>query len=933
MSGKRFPVLTSARRRILDRLLDQYLELDPVDRPAFVDRIRHDWPRLARWFVPLSSESRTTSSLLSRWPTPIANELLDERLDPDIPELEPGTRLGPWRVQAFVGAGGMGKVYRGERADGAFEKEVAIKLIGSRGRELAGQLRHESRLLARLDHPTVTRLIDAGVTESDEPYLVMEWIEGSDLEDWLAASVVEHGDRLELFIELARAVAHAHQRLIVHGDIKPGNIRINDKGRIKLMDFGVAHLVSEEATRTAKLRALTPAFAAPEQLEDGNLTTRSDVWSLGALLFWMLTGRIFDRKQSTADQIRLPTGISRHKEVAAILRKACAEDPEQRYSSVEALLDDLQRYRSSQPVGAMPPTRGYLLGRFIARNRLAVAVTGVIGLLLVAGVGGVAWQSEKARQEAERAQAEAERARIATERSVAVRDFLADIIAESSPHVSPGDPPTVRDMLDRARDSIGDEMAEQPEVAAELLGVIGNSYLGLNEFDPARETLSTAIELIDAETVPRLDRATVAKIRYHYAFAAQDPEISPHQARLGMQDIEDVEGQEGLRADLKGILAYQHLMSGDPDAAESKGRASAELACAEQKPVTETCVTRLADLYYFIMNTGDHESAYEAARQAYSSAQEVFDSEPHPILIGAGIAYSEALNHAGRPSAAIDLLEDVKSFSRDALQEGSAIESATDFRLAQSYVNAGRDRTGVQVQKQALSSMASLNPGNDAIPVQLNFLTRSLLDLLRLEEIEVAYADFDDAMPESIRTTSIDLRTLIELRRDWHLGKDRTRLITDLENLLEDFRSRETQEPAIVQSTLLTRWAWAIDSNDLVQAHLWKPVVEAAPGTGSPNPLYHQTQARYHLLAGQPDPAMQHALTALEQHDETEEHDGPRLARGRAILAGSLCQAGDTETAREWLDQSLEFWQEAEQPRRGMDRMNELAKGCSGLLP
>ena len=267
----------------------EFLELPDDDQPDFLEQCRQRYPRLSRWLDEMTDGGHTVTLLDDS-----VRNLADSAVQSSsitVKALAPDTRLGPWVVREAVGQGGMGMVYRGERADGAFEMDVAIKLIGKRRRGMAELLQRESRLLARLDHPSVTRLVDAGLDERAGPFLVMEWVEGTDLAQWLQENDPPLSRRLDLFCQLAEATAHAHQRLIVHGDIKPGNVRIREDGMVKLMDFGVARLLEAEDDGDVDLRALTPAFAAPEQLEGESVTTRSDVWSLGALLCWLWIGR------------------------------------------------------------------------------------------------------------------------------------------------------------------------------------------------------------------------------------------------------------------------------------------------------------------------------------------------------------------------------------------------------------------------------------------------------------------------------------------------------------------------------------------------------------------------------------------------------------------------------------------------------------------
>ena len=376
--------LTDARRRALDQLLGIYLELPPQEREGFLFRCEQRYPRLSRWFVRLALESRTTTSLLTQSPDTIAEQALEELGGVEAPELETGTRLGPWRIIETVGVGGMGKVYLGERADGAFEMEVAIKLIASRRVALAEQLSRECRLLARLDHPAITRLIDAGLSEEGEPYLVMEWVDGVNLDAWLEEHSFSLEQRLIMFLEITEAVAHAHQRLIVHGDIKPGNVRIREDGQVKLMDFGVAILMTDSGIEGQRVAAMTPAFAAPEQLAGEPVTTRSDVWALGALLHAMLTGAAPERDKGESVSGEF-AGLARSGELRAIIRHACQTEPECRYESVQALANDTQRFLNDEPLSAAPPGRVFRTLKFVRRNKLAVALALVIVLALLAG--------------------------------------------------------------------------------------------------------------------------------------------------------------------------------------------------------------------------------------------------------------------------------------------------------------------------------------------------------------------------------------------------------------------------------------------------------------------------------------------------------------------------------------------------------------------
>ncbi|MEX0914513.1 MAG: serine/threonine-protein kinase, partial [Wenzhouxiangellaceae bacterium] len=260
------------------------------ERDQRMREIAHSHPRVHAWLERLVEASEhPTSSLQIMFRRAGDAALSDMRLRDNA--LPPGTRIGDWRLADPVGAGGMGLVYRAERADGTFEMSAAIKFIRSPDDALMSErLTLETQLLARLDHPNIARILDGGTLPDGQNYLVMEWIEGEDLTECREKAGALRNRCLGLFEEIAEAVSHAHQRQVVHGDIKPANIRIARDGRPRLLDFGVARLTSGDLHGSDRTEALTPAFSAPEQLAGGTSSTRSDIYALGALLRWMLTG-------------------------------------------------------------------------------------------------------------------------------------------------------------------------------------------------------------------------------------------------------------------------------------------------------------------------------------------------------------------------------------------------------------------------------------------------------------------------------------------------------------------------------------------------------------------------------------------------------------------------------------------------------------------
>lgn len=363
--------------------------------------------------------------------------------------LEAPSRVGPWEIVRELGRGGMGTVYLARRSDGEYQRQVALKLIrrGLDTEDLLARFRAERQILASLDHPNIARLLDGGTAEDGRPYLVLEYVQGEDVLTWSARHRLSVAERLALFQQLCSAVQFAHQNLVVHRDIKPANVLVAANGVPKLLDFGIAKLLAggAEGERTRQgMRVLTPSYASPEQLRGERVTTASDVWSLGVLLFELLTGaRPFGTFESTEEAARAvlaqepvrPSVAAREArarpvrsgegeadraegrrraralegDLDNILLKALAKDPQRRYSSAERLSEDLRRHLAGLPVRARPEAVGYVVGKFIRRHRWGIAGAGLVVLALVGGIAGTSWQAMRAR--AERARADAARAR------------------------------------------------------------------------------------------------------------------------------------------------------------------------------------------------------------------------------------------------------------------------------------------------------------------------------------------------------------------------------------------------------------------------------------------------------------------------------------------------------------------------------------------
>ena len=489
--------LTAARRRLLDRLLDQLLELDEIEREREVQAIAARAPRVHGWLAELLAASTEPTGFLDTMFERVGQAAAHDAHSRHEVRLPQGTRLGPWRIEEAVGSGGMGTVYRAGRADGAFEMDAAVKLIRLQRPALDQQLAIERQLLARLSHRNIARLIDGGTTEDGHAYLVMEWIPGRDLDEYFSDEKPDLKARLDLFRQMASAVSHAHQRGVVHGDLKPANVRVTDDGEVRLLDFGVARLIEAgmDSEQPAGL-AMTPAFSAPEQLRGEAVSTLSDVWSLGVLLGWLLSGRVPNGDPSVAEL--LPAGISGRGDLSAIISKACAEDPDRRYDGISQFLEDVDRFRGRQPVRARPATRTYLLRRFVQRHRLSVAAGTAAFFAIGLAVTGALWQAQVAAGERDRAQAQRDRAEREAGKSREVSDFLVGLFEQADPGTARGEEITARQLLDTGIER-ADQLDGQPDVQSEMYRVLGRVQMNLGDYSSAEELVRSALEVYESD--------------------------------------------------------------------------------------------------------------------------------------------------------------------------------------------------------------------------------------------------------------------------------------------------------------------------------------------------------------------------------------------------------------------------------------------------
>src|SRR5690606_19452158 len=384
--------LTPDRVARLQALFEQALELPAQQRAAFIDAIADG--------AEMRDEVRALISVHESEAT-----LPEAGLAAEAVASMSGRRIGPWRVEGLLGQGGMGTVCEAVRADEQFEKRVAIKFLHAHaGHPSAEQrFRAERQILANLDHPNIATLLDGGVTEDGQPYIVMEYIDGEPSTAGADVRAMSRRARVELFRQVCAAVQAAHSSLIVHRDLKPGNILVTSAGRVKLLDFGIARLLGEvapesAATPASDLRSFTPSYAAPEQLRAAPVTTATDVFALGVVLFRLLTGRLPFESRIHPDEKAAPAGLE--PDLDAIIARALHVAVEQRYSTVQELRADLERWLQDEPVVAFAGGARYRLGKFVRRHRTGSTLGVLAVVAILAATSITLWQYRVARRAA-----------------------------------------------------------------------------------------------------------------------------------------------------------------------------------------------------------------------------------------------------------------------------------------------------------------------------------------------------------------------------------------------------------------------------------------------------------------------------------------------------------------------------------------------------
>jgi serine/threonine protein kinase/tetratricopeptide (TPR) repeat protein len=453
----------------------------------------------------------------------------DSGIAGDSASLAPGTAIGGFAIDAYLGRGGMGEVYLAHRTTDDFVQKVAIKLLRIDASDRAQLFARERRLLASLNHPNIARLIDGGVSADGRPYMVMDYVDGQAIDAFVRERGTDLATRLRMFADICAAVAYAHAHLVVHRDLKPSNIMVDETGSVKLLDFGIAKLIDGDFAAADTTQAmLTPDYAAPEQLGGEQVTVSTDIYALGAVLFQLLTGSSpWQREGSSIPMMvrrilqedpPLPSKVTARDDGAArpqaisgdldaIVLKAMRRDPDQRYASVSDLADDVERHRALKPVKAREGTTRYRFGRFVRRNKLAVTAGAAAFAALLVGIGGIVWQSHQTAIERDLAQD-------AARRSASINQMLQVMLRDTA-ESDVGDSITVKQMLDSTADRLVNSVDTSAE-SATLVSTLFDLYINLEDPVGGDALITKAL----ARGIGKTDPVATAQLKIRAAASA-----------------------------------------------------------------------------------------------------------------------------------------------------------------------------------------------------------------------------------------------------------------------------------------------------------------------------------------------------------------------------------------------------------------------------
>lgn len=745
-------------------LLDTALELPPAERDTWLEALdasRDGLKPTLRELLAKHASKETDDFLrsLPRYTRVGGDDIVSQGR-----ELKAGDHVGPYRLVRELGSGGMGSVWLAERADGAFKRSIALKLphvTWSGG--LAERLARERDILASLEHPNIARLYDAGVDELGRPFMAMEYIEGQPIDGYCSHRACTLRDRIGLVLQVASAVAHAHARLVVHRDLKPGNILVSQDGAVHLLDFGIAKLLQGDTAQETRLtqwagRALTLDYASPEQIRGEPISTATDVYSLAVVTYELLAdARPYRLKRQSAAELEraiaeldpLPASEAAldperkrqlRGDLDAILNKAMKKDVRERYATVDAFAQDLGRHLRGEPVQARPDSAAYRFGKFVVRNKGAATAGAAVLIAIVAGAGVALWQAREAATQARLAQEQAARARQQANRAENVKRFVLSIFENADFDAGTNTTTTAADLLKRAQERIGRELTDDPAVAVELLTSVGYSLIGLDESDEAVKVLTRAVDLADRSLGKASRLATAARVTLGEGLIDTS---QLDQADTTLASARDTARRIGARRELADALRWSS------DLRVKQGREIESLAPAEEAAsIADTLTAREDDQVrmeiYLNLSSARRQAAHgdpvAPAKKAHDIATARYGDRPSLTAAIAHSQYAASLGDIGQLEAAATELQRSVVRVKNVTGGTHRLEALQLSQLAAVQTAAGDPLGAVVTTRRALAVYQARPSGaiaRDEAVTHLQMATH-LLAARKEEEAEVA---------------------------------------------------------------------------------------------------------------------------------------------------------------------------------------------------
>lgn len=650
-----------------------------------------------------------------------------------------GETLGPYKLISRLGEGGMGTVWLAERHDGRFERKVAVKFlhfaVGSQG--AAERFRREGKILGQLAHPHIAELIDAGVTGRGEPYLVLEYVAGKQIDEYCDEHTLGVDARVELFLDVAGAVAHAHAHLIVHRDIKPSNVLVSSDGVVKLLDFGIAKLLGEDAGSGAATQltmdgglALTPQFAAPEQVTGGSITTATDVYALGVLLYVLLTGQhpAGPGSHSPADLVKAITEVDPQKpsdvfastdpdkeavtekrgasserlrrqllgDLDTIVGKALKKDPRERYASVTAFEGDLRRYLKHEPISAHPDTFSYRASKYVRRHRLTLSLASLALLATIVGASATLVQAHTARRQRDAALLEQKRADRVTQ-------FMTDIFRVADPSHKTGNQVTARELLDKASEEVETGLKEDPDLQARMMAAMGKAYMNLGLYGRSDSLLekSLAIASSRGEGQSRMAFETAHNLAWNLIQEGKLAETEKLQRNLLESATRTLGANDPITLSAKGILAYTVCEEGNCVEGARLGRELLDTEMRVLGPEAPDTLSTRDNLGIALTQTGHSAEAEELVRENLQIRERMLGPENLVTIISMeNLACIE--RDLGKDEESEKLFDQVLEIERRVLPPDQPETAGTEYDLATLLARTGHGDEAISLLGHAV---------------------------------------------------------------------------------------------------------------------------------------------------------------------------------------------------------------------------------------